>query len=329
MKRVAVFGIGSTNFRFTVATTDGEWCTDLTVEATRPSELSSQLVEAIERLQTATSDEIDAVGIACTGLVDSTTGVIHDLDTPASETIARVDVATAIREAHGLPVAIANDCTASALGEWHYGARDGHTSLAHVTFGTGIGSGIVEGGRLLRGEAGQAGEVGLLPVAPNSDLSSTGVKGAWEAICSGRGIPTYVATKASQRDRTDEIPAKLASDHDLTAEAVFEMADAGNSFAQDCLDDVANYNAAGLAMVCNAVNPGLVTLGGGVGLNNQDWLLEGINRYLDDYQFVNRPDIQMTTLGDDIGLYGALALVRAGHAEHPPAASATMDHAMD
>jgi glucokinase len=318
MDYVAVFGIGSTNFRYTVASSDGEFLEAVSVEPTRHRELPAQLIAAIDELQTATPHTLGAIGISCTGLVDSTGGVIRDLDTPAGETIDRLDIATPINQTHDLPVVLANDCNAAALGEWWFGARADQDCLVHVTFGTGIGGGIVEQGRLVRGEAGQAGEFGLLPVAPHSGLTSTGVRGAWEAVCSGRGIPQYVAQRANEAANRDasgdgRTVTGLSLDADQsawTAEDIFDAAAAGDSFAQDCLDEIAQYNAAGIAAICNAVNPGVITLGGGVTLNNPDWIIEGIEASLEEYLFVERPSIQLTPLGDDIGLYGALAAVR-------------------
>lgn len=309
MDTVAVFGIGSTNFRYTVATADGTFLADVAVEPTRPRELPAQLVAAVGELRDATTRPIDAVAISCTGLVDDAAGVICDLDTPAGETVERVDVAGPVDAAHDLPVYLVNDCNAAALGEWYYGARSDQDCLVHVTFGTGIGGGIVEDGRLSRGESGQAGEFGLLPVAPH-EYASTGVTGAWEAVCSGRGIPEYVARQRSDGEE------KFAVSEEFTAEAVFEAAAAGEEFAETCLDEIARYNAAGIAAICNAVNPGLVTLGGGVALNNGEWIVSGIERSLDEFLFVDAPELTLSPLGDDVGLYGALAVYGERTEEH-------------
>lgn len=299
MDRIGVFGIGSTNFRYGVAVPSGDIVTNVTVERTRPHDLETQIVDAIDHLETAQS--LSGVAVSCTGLVDKQTAQITDLDTPAGETVDTIEVGKAVHEAHGLPVVLENDCNAAVLGEWHYGSQDSVDSLVHVTFGTGIGGGVVEDGRLLRGESAQAGEFGLLPVAPESDVSSTGVTGAWEAFCSGRGI----ARTVSDRIETDAPETTLEAEVD--AQTVFQAAAEGDAFARSCLDRVARYNAAGVAAICNAVNPGLVTVGGGVAMNNRDTVLDGIDDYLDDYLFVDRPEIRVTRLGDDIGLYGALA----------------------
>lgn len=301
MDQVAVFGIGSTNFRYGVAVPDGDVVTDVTVEPTRPHELEEQLVDAVDDLAARTPDSLSGVAVSCTGLADRESGRIRDLDTPAGDTVDQIDVAGAVQAHHDLPVVVENDCNAATLGEWHYGSRDGVETLVHVTFGTGIGGGVVDDGHLLRGDSAQAGEFGLLPVAPDSDVASTGVTGAWEAFCSGRGI----ARTVTDRLRTEEPETTLEAP--VTAQDVFAAATAGDAFAQSCLDRVARYNAAGIAAVCNALNPGLITVGGGVAMNNDEAVLGGIDPYLDDYLFVDRPEIRLSRLGDDIGLYGALA----------------------
>lgn len=313
MDTTGVFGIGSTNFRYAAATTDGKIRTDISVEPTRPHQLPTQLSQAITKLQRATGQTLDAVSISTTGLVDETSGVIRNFDTPAGDTIEEIDVRSTIQLDHQLPVSLANDCNASALGEWHFGARTDHSSIVHVTFGTGIGGGIVEDGRLVRGENTQSGEFGLFPLAPEIGLESTGVRGAWEAYCSGRGIPRFAASLADSADLQidghgeDDGLAARARSGDLDADAVFQARAAGDPFAEMCLDRVARLNAAGIATICNTVNPGLITLGGGVALNNPDWIRSGIDSYLDEFLFVDRPTIRITPLGDDIGLYGAVA----------------------
>ncbi|WP_306052151.1 ROK family protein [Natronococcus wangiae] len=315
MDFIGLVSIGSTNFRYTVATAAGEFLTDVTVEPTRPRQLVAQLCAAIDDLRTTAA--LDAVSISAPGLIDTDTGSIRKLDTPAGDVIDRLEVRDPLQQRYELPVSLENDCTASAIGEWYFGARDGHDCIVHLTVGTGIGGGVVEQGRPLRGDGAQAGEFGLIPVAPESDLESTGVTGAWEAFCSGRGIPGYVR----HRFRTDdswtgeesesELRRALAAGDDIAAPDVFDAADAGDPFSQACLAEVSRYNAVGIAAICNAFNPGLITLGGGVALNNAEWLLEGIDSYLDEYLFVDRPAIQLTPLGDDIGLYGSLGLVAA------------------
>lgn len=316
MDSVAVFGIGSTNFRYVAASLDGTFLTEISVEPSRPRELATQVCDAVADLRSETSQSIEAVAVSTTGLVEKSAGVVRDLDTPEGDVVPRIDLRATVEKKHGLPVYLENDCNAAALGEWYYGAGDDYDCLAHVTFGTGIGGGVVEHGRLVRGNRGQAGEFGHIPVAPEHDLESTGVRGAWEAFCSGRGIPQYVAyrrkTDGGARSRSEDSPEATERDADLTARDVFARAANGDQFTRSCLDRIGRYNAAGIAAICNSVNPDLITIGGSVALHNPDVILDGIETHLDDYLFVERPSIQTTPLGDEIGLYGAMAIALQG-----------------
>lgn len=303
METIAAFGIGSTNFRYAVGTPSGEFLTDVRSERTRPDALASQVVAAVRALDRETPGSLSAVSVSCTGLVDHADGVVLEFDTREGTSVRGVDLAGAVRREFDLPLFLENDCTAAALGEWRFGTSDEYEAVAHVTFGTGIGAGVVDRGRPVRGESGQAAEVGLFPVAPTTGLDSFGVTGAWEAVCSGRGIPEFVAERLRDEDRTTALDAV----EDLTAPDLFEAARDGDEVAEEYLERIGRYNAAGIGTLCNAFNPGLVTLGGGVALNNRRAVLDGIREHLDDFLYVEAPDLRITDLGDDIGLYGALA----------------------
>ena len=302
MDRVAAFGIGSTNFRSVAATPDGEFLTDVTVERTRPRELADQVLDAVETLE-RTCGAVDAVAVATAGLVDVDAGVVTAFDTPVGETIEAVDLGGPLAE-RDLALALENDASAAALGEWYFGARADERCLAHVTIGTGIGGGVVTDGTLHRGAHGQAGEFGLIPVGPH-DLASTGVTGAWEAVASGRGIPEFFEYCLAEADAVSDLAVS-----EVTAADVFDAAPEDPA-AADCLERVARYNAAGVGAVCNVVDPGLVTLGGGVVSAHPEWTVAGIERHLDEFCFVDEPEIRTTALGDHAGLYGALAAYRA------------------
>ena len=299
---IAAFGIGSTNFRYVLGTEDGSLLTDINVEPTTPEDLESQVVDAVESLQRQSDRGVDADCISCAGLVNGNDAVIEEMDTPDGTAVYDIRVGDRVQAEFGVPTYIQNDCTASVLGEWFFGSGQGYTSIAHVTFGTGIGGGIVENGQLVCGEHGHAVEIGLIPVDPMSDVDSFDVRGAWEAFCSGRGIPRFVETLFEDETRDTVLEERQP----LTAKDVFDAAADGDEVATDYLDKVDRYNAAGLGAIINSFNPGLITLGGGVVFNNPDRIIDGIEKYLDEYVFVQKPDIKVTTLADDIGLYGAL-----------------------
>ena len=298
---VAVIDIGSTRIRYGPATREGP--VSVETERTKPKELTAQLVDIVARLRTQSPGTIRHVSVSTTGLVDAEQGVINEFDTADGETVHDIPIASTMADAFGLPTAVENDCTAATIGEDTFGSGYRCDTVVHVTFGTGIGAGVVVDGAPVRGEHGYAAEVGLTPIVADGDLSSTGVRGAWEAYCSGRGIPQFTRHLLTEDGR----PSTLRSMEDITAPDVFAAADDGDEFAQAVLDRLARYNAAGIGAIANMFDPGIITLGGSVALKNPDWMLDGIHRHLDEYVLADPPVVQLTSLGADIELYGGAA----------------------
>jgi glucokinase len=302
---VAVVDVGSTTVRYG-RVADGN-LVDVDTEPTRPTDLPAQLVGVVRRLRG--DAEVGHVAVSTTGLVDHERGVVTEFDTADGDTLHDIALAEVIEAELGLPVTVENDCTAAALGEAVFGDGRDYGTVVHVTVGTGIGAGVVVDGEPLRGERGYAAEVGLIPVVADGDLASTGVRGAWEAYCGGRGIPRFAERLLADAD--DGRDSVLRAGGGLTAPDVFAAAADGDAVARDCLDRVARYNAAGVGAVLNAFDPGIVTVGGSVARNNPEWFFGGLDRSLDDYALADPPAVRLTALGADIELYGAAAA--AGH----------------
>jgi glucokinase len=303
MTEIAIFGIGGTNFRYAVGTGEGELLTEVRIDATDHANLDAQVTDAIRSLESEGYSPV-AAGVSCAGLVDASTGAIELMHTPAGDPIRDLDVAGAVNEAFDIPAYVRNDCNVAVLGEYEFGAGRDYDTVVHVTMGTGIGAGVVDHGHLLSGEENFAAEVGYLPVRADSDLSQAGVEGAWEAHCGGRGIPEYVEEHLAEEDRSTE----LREVESVDPETLFEAASGGDAVAADCLERIHRYNAMGIGALANVFDPGLITLGGGVVLNNADVVLSGIRRHVDDFCLTDGPELAVTGLGGDIGLYGAMAL---------------------
>lgn len=298
---VAVIDIGSTRIRYGQGTPEGPVAVQ--TDRTRPATLTDQLITIVDRLQNQFSRPIQHVSISTTGLVDSERGVIVEFDTAENETLQHLPIGPAIADTFDVSTTLENDCTAAALGEATFGEGYHSDTVVHVTFGTGIGAGVVVDGSPIRGERGYAAEVGLIPIVADGELSSTGVCGAWEAYCSGRGIPQFARQLLAQ----DEQPSSLRNQEEIAAPDVFAAADAGDELAQSCLQRVARYNAAGIGAIANMYDPGIITLGGSVALQNPNWILDGIQRHLKEYVLAEPPTVTLTDLGEDIELYGGTA----------------------
>ncbi|WP_276253217.1 ROK family protein [Halomontanus rarus] len=311
---IALFGIGSTNLRSAISSPDGPFAAEIDVEPTRVRDLESQVCARLEALHARA--DIDAVSIACAGLIDD--GVIAEIDTVDDDVVRDIPLGPTIEDAFDLPVRIENDCTAAGLAEWVYGAGQNHDCVVHLTMGTGIGAGVVDHGHVVRGADGHAAEVGLFPIGP-PDRASSDVPGAWEAYCSGRGIAGFVRDLLETESRATVLPDPDA----LTARDLFDAVAEDDPVANDYLDRICEYNAAGLGTLINAYNPDLITVGGGVGAANFETILERTEPHLEQFTLPAVPTIEKTTLGDEIGLYGALAPYAMGH-EPAPAKSIPM-----
>ena len=202
---------------------------------------------------------IAGVGIACGGPLDPETGII--LSPPNLPGWDRIPLVDAVTERLGLPAAVENDATAGALAEWWFGAGRSHAvdDLVYLTILTGVCAWLVIHGRLYRGVAGNAGELGHLTVVYDGRPCGCGRRGCLEAYASG----TNIARRAREAISAGET-STLADLQTFTAKDVAEGARAGDPLAGRIWDETMAMLGSGVANILDAFNPALVVLGGGV-----------------------------------------------------------------
>lgn len=201
----------------------------------------------------------------------------------------------------GLPVVVDNDANAAAHAEMRFGAGRGHSHALLVTLGTGIGGGIISGGRVLRGAHGLAGEFGHMQVAPEGRPCECGQSGCWEQYASGRAlVRTSVARDVPGLDR-------------MTGLDVGAAATRGEGWALAAFEDVGTWLGVGLAGLASGFDPELIIVGGGLS-ETGDLLLEPARRAFAARLpgAAYRPDIGIVRaeLGAEAGLVGAADLAR-------------------
>jgi glucokinase len=253
-------------------------------------------------------DGVVAIGVGMAGLVDVRSGVL--LSTP-NLVWRNVPLAARLGERFGLPVVVENDATAAAWAESRLGASRGHDDSLFVGVGTGIGGGIVAGGRLLRGAHGLAGEIGHFIVEPGGPLCGCGNRGCWEQVASGLAI-----ARAGRRAVTDQPGSAIArlaggDPRRATGELVTEAAREGDEVAVAILAEVARRLGEGVAGLVNILDPDIVVIGGGVGETGD--LLFGPLReaYRATVEGADvRPEVPIAParLGNDAGAIGAALL---------------------
>jgi glucokinase len=253
--------------------------------------------------------QLQGICVASPGPLDLRRGSLHH--TP-NLPYAEVPIVAALKEAFSVNVYLMNDANAAALGEWLCGAGRGHMNLFYLTISTGIGGGAVVDGRLLLGKDGNAAEIGHTTIDSAGRLTcGCGRPGHWEGYCSGRSIPALarlLGDELRDEERESMGPSRLLGKGTLDAATVFAEARRRDPFALRVVAEIGRLNAIGVANVVDAFDPEIVTIGGGVALNNPGAIVPPIVKHLKAYAINRAPDVRITPLGDDAGLLGALSV---------------------
>jgi glucokinase len=230
-------------------------------------------------LESTGQTPVMAVGVGSAGLVDAH-GVLRF--SPNLPGLLDLPLGSRLAATIGRPVALDNDATAATLAEWRLGAGRGMDDLVMVTLGTGIGGGVVSGGRLQRGANGFAGEPGHMVVDPSGPLCPCGRHGCWERYASGSGLAMF-ATEAVATAAPDDaalLVAQAGGADDVRGEHVAEAARQGDALAIAVLDRLAWWVALGVSNLVDVLDPAAVVIGGGLsGLGNL--LLDPVSRAMD------------------------------------------------
>ena len=218
--------------------------------------------EAVEEIRAAAPD-VEAVGFGLPALVEWETGVsAWSNHLP----IGDVQFRDVISERLGLPAYVDNDANAAALAEHRHGAARGCDHAVMLALGTGIGGGLVLGGRLYRGARGFGGELGHLVVDHDGEdcPGACPGRGCLEVLASGRAIGV-AAERAAAALPESTLGRRLARGAELTGGVVTELAFGGDEQARELLAGIGRRLGAGLTGIVNAFNPEVLVIGGGAG----------------------------------------------------------------
>lgn len=266
---------------------------------------------AIEAAKLPTDSGIVAVGIGAAGQIDRKAGVIVDAPNLGVKDMPMRDI---LSKQFGKPVAVGNDVEVAALGEFLYGSGRGYSTFVVLFVGTGIGSGIVQNGRLYAGLTGTAGEVGHMTIQADGRLCPCGSRGCLEAYASRTAM-----TKAIMGEIHHGRESVLARDAEFQlkeGETIIRsglLASAlkqGDALVTEIITDSADFLGYGLASVMNFYNPECIILGGGV-IEAIDLLFERAvhrARVVALSEPARKTKILRAKLGDFSGVVGAACL---------------------
>ena len=256
-----------------------------------------------------TTADIEGIGFGFPGQIDCDNGIVRIL--PNIPGWIDVPIAEIMRNEFNVPVKVDNDVRCMALAELNYGAGAGCQNLICITIGTGIGSGLVVNGKLVRGASNAAGEIGHIKLEMHDGLiCGCGDTGCFEAYASAPSIiamaKDYISGGKSTKYR------ELAGSVDaITPAIVCQAAKEGDVVAKKIFDRMGEYLGIGLASVVNLLNPEKIVIGGGVA-DAGDILFEPLKKTLKDRAMPIQGaavTVVPAELGNTAGLIGASLLI--------------------
>ena len=275
-------------------------------ERTDHSRGPESVIDQISRLLASSAEragvpwtEIHQVAIGAPGPLDRVEGVIYS--PPNMPGWATVPLADRLRRILGVPVALANDANAAALGEYRFGAGRGAENIIYLTVSTGIGSGIIAGGRLIEGRSNMAGEIGHTTIDRFGPRCPCGNIGCLEFIASGTSIARRYREATAAKGT--EVLARGADD-------VARRAADGDVIAASILTDAMHAIGIGVVNLVNIFNPEVVAIGGGVA-NLGPALFDTVRDVVRERALPEpASDVRVmpAELGEDVGLIGAAAV---------------------
>lgn len=271
-------------------------------------DIKSALREVMERNGLG-SEGISAIGISCGGPLDSRTGVI--MSPPNLPGWDNIPIVRILSEEFEVPAAVHNDANACALAEWLFGAGKGTRNMVFMTFGTGLGAGLILDGKLYTGTNDNAGELGHIRLEGFGPVGY-GKAGSFEGFCSGSGIEQLARSMVKERlQMGHSVPWCPDGNLDgITAKAVADAMREGDPLAKRVYEISARQLGKGLSIVIDILNPEVIVIGS-IYARNEDIFKPLMEEVLaqEALPLANKVcKVVPAALGESIGDYAALSI---------------------
>src|SRR5438270_4048974 len=312
--------LGGTNLRIAAVSTEGQLIEKITTStqvARGREHVVTEMCAAIRQLAQKFPGTVLGIGVGVPGIIDMDSGMVHE--SPNLPGWANFPVRDAIQQQLGKPVILENDANSAALGEKWLGAAREVESVCMLTLGTGVGGGIVLGGKIWHGMNGMAAELGHIAVGPDGPVCGCGSRGCLEQWASATAIKR-MAVEAIARGEAPDLGRAMKEDPEFSARIVFQMAEQGDAAAQKIFRRVGEALGIVMADLVNIFNLPMYVVGGGVSAGWQAFapnMMDEVRRRSFVYAATG-PDpnlpakkktiITRALLGSDAGLFGAARL---------------------
>jgi glucokinase len=311
MNLVIAIDIGGTQFRVALVSSEGavlERNSGLIGADQSPDRALARIREAAaDMLARAGRERVRGLGVAIAGLVTPGTGVL--LTSPNLPTWYDTPLKEIWERELGLPAWVGNDANLAALGERRFGAGRGSDDLIYITCSTGVGGGVITGGRLVTGSRGFAGEIGHMTIDIHGPRCRCGNVGCLEVMASGLAIARMAQERLAAGESSSLLELANGAVGEISATLVAEAAGSGDLLASEVMNAAATNLGVGVVNLVHIFNPEIVIIGGGVSKAG-DMIFDPVRRLVAERSM---PDISVVivpaALGDDSGLLGAAALV--------------------
>jgi glucokinase len=303
--------VGGTKIASALFTTEGRMLgrTKIPIDQTTaegPVRQIARLILTLEKKARKQGGELRAIGLCIPGVVFARSGRVWAPNIPGWD---RFPLRRRLAMKTETPLVLDSDRSAYVLGEQWCGAARGKKDVVFLAVGTGIGAGILSGGRLIRGSRDIAGAVGWFGLDPRfkSEYASMG---CFEAEASGGSIGRKARELLAAGEPSSMLAIARGRIERITALTVVESARTGDPLARHILDTAIVFLAMGVANIVSILNPEMVVLGGGL-FQAADLLLEPVRRQFKKWAqplAAKKVRIEFSVLGENAGLYGAAKL---------------------
>ncbi len=300
--KVLGIDLGGTNIAMAIVNENGEILARNKVE----TKVHEGFARVVERMSNAAIELIEKVngvskiGIGSPGSIDHENGIVRF--SPNFPGWINVPLAEEIEKRTKVNVSLENDANAFVMGEKWFGKAKGYTDIIGITLGTGVGGGVITGGKLLRGHDGIGAELGHIIVDPNGYPCGCGNHGCLETMASATGISRLAK---EWKERYPESTIK-----NFSAKEVMDAARMGDQLGVKVLEIVSQSLGTALGSLIHIFNPQIIVIGGGVSRAG-DILLSNVKKYTRENvmrSFWNTYEIVLSDLVDDAGIFGAASI---------------------
>jgi glucokinase len=265
------------------------------------------LIDSILDETSVNQKNIRGVGFATAGVINTETNEVVYANNLGWKSVS---IGKLVFDRYGLPLRLCNDGNAAAVSEWIWGLGFDTENLIYITVGTGVGSGIISGGKLVVGNSDSAGELGHISIDLNGPPCVCGNSGCLENYVSGPAIAEGAKTRLTNGDKSDFLHEKDGTFNYITSKHIGKAVEHGDSFSIHLLREIGFCLGVGVTNLIHLFNPEVIVFGGGV-MNMADHLLPSIKETVDKRcipAMGRKVRISQASFGSEAGIKGAAGL---------------------